>query len=124
MAFIKQKLEQKSKLVSLVVILVWLVIWLALVSPTSGPPILLLLPFVLIFILLYRFTGWLILGFGSKSGIGYRRKAVVWLVSSLLEVLLVMSSLAQLGIGDIVTVTAIAIIGLFYILKLAPNKSN
>lgn len=103
--------------------LIILIVWLALVNPQTASPILLLVPFVLIFVLIFQFARWLLkIVYGGSQGATARDRAITWLISLLLEVVLLLSSLGQFGFKDALALVAILIIGLIYIVKTVPVK--
>lgn len=102
--------------------IIWLVLWLALINPTTSQPLLLLVPFVLIVFLLHRLVLWLVRQVSTSTKLNQRQIVLSWFASILAGVLLVLSSLGQLGWRDGLTLLAISIIGLVYIVKLVPNE--
>lgn len=59
----------------------------------------------------------------TSQQLGRRQNALAWFVSLLAGLLLVLSSLGQLSWRDGVTLLAIAVIGLIYIVKLMPTPN-
>lgn len=106
----------------LIVVLVFagLLIWLALVNPASSSPVLLLVPFILLFVLFYSLIDWLIQSLAISNKSNRRQSAVVWLLSLIADVILVLSSLGQLELKDLLTLLALVVVGLIYIFKLVP----
>lgn len=98
--------------------LIGLMLWLLLIDPNSVAPSLLLVPFLLIFVLIFNIVSWVIHAF--RSTVGSKAKAISLLISLILDALIVLSSLHELGLKDGIILAAIAIIGIFYIIKLMP----
>lgn len=110
-------IKNNSKKIFVTIIFAALLLWLMLSNPENLSPALLLIPFALIFILLYNCIVWMIKSL-SVAMHPRRRRAIGWFLSLIVDVLIVLSSLGELGVRDGAMLLAIAVLGLFYIFKL------
>lgn len=102
--------------------LIWLVLWLIFINPLTAPPYLLLVPFVLIIYLLHRVINFILPVSNRKNKLD-RRSVFSWFISVMVTLVIIISSLGQMSLRDMITLAVIFLIGCLYIAKLLPSKS-
>lgn len=109
-----------------VTLLLWVLLgaFLALSAPAGLPVVLLIVPYVLLFGALYG--AWMVLvRITTPEGVRGRPRRRLGTVFSLSTVLLLaLQSLGQLGVRDVITVAAIAVVGYVYLVRSGVESST
>jgi hypothetical protein len=90
-------------------------------NPNELPSVLLIVPFLLVFVLLLL-TAITILG--NYSAFGRAKVRVAALIATLPTTLLILQSLGQLTVRDVLAISALLIIGYFYMQRFGSQSVN
>lgn len=104
------------KIIGLIVLYAFGPVFLASTNPETTPIVLLVVPFLWVFVVLFT-TIWLLLGHSQMLSKGRRRLLLSGIAAVLPVLILVLNSIHQLTMGDILLVTAILGIISFYLSK-------
>jgi hypothetical protein len=110
----------KRRIVQTIATWLLLLAFTSLLRPDKLPVVLLIVPFVLLFAALY--SSWNLLfalkdRFYSKTGVVAPRKRLGIAICTCAVLLLVLQSLGQLTFKDVVTLSAIVVLGYMYIAR-------
>jgi hypothetical protein len=108
----------RPQLVRTVVAWIALGVFMVLLQPTSLPVVVLIVPFILLFVALYNL--WILLSLArsryiARAAAAQPHKQLGVMVCLCAVLLLVLQSLGQLTLRDAVTVAAILVIGYIYV---------